>query len=765
MHSNLWELEQQLHIGIADNIGKGSIMKKVSLVGKIRYLGSVFIVMQGILFALLTIFSLNSRYQEQWGIYPENANALIVYLNNISSGENNEVEQFLYETSDDQKLFVVRRDLTLDNNGVFDGYMFGVYGDTDNNEISFDFLGKQVISNKELHSLIYSNNQESTIGISQGTINSMKTIPAFRFGENTVFKKMQQLVEESETINGTYIILGLQNEGEKEIFTNSLAIVSNISPSNLVNKKSGKTIDDDLKETIIIGFIIAQFILNIVFFLVLTIRNLSKGGKLFLLGWSRISFCWEILGPFFMYTLINIPIQIIIGLIFCGWNEFSMTIISSFVMYALVNVFLIIIELGVSVVVILTISPINAIHGRIHKKALYIFGIFAYVGISVGIMICGSYVDVPIKTMTENMKLSERWERVSEYHILENISVGQDEKSFTGQSIELNQNIYDWYKAISEKEGVFLINTTYYNNVILENWKKNKLYEETPEKPFWYFTLSPNYIKKIGIEVDDSLLTKALNGTRIYLLPNTLSDDEKNNIIAWLKESAVSGIREGDIDTLFNENREIEFVTYMPSKELFTWATDKNETLETISPIIYICTPENMRYFESESLRANGLDGYIKFMNEEIKTLCTEDTFMNSYNLSDNEVVFSKVQNYIDGLQKNLKTTILWFGLVFIILGLILIGILLALASVFRIVNYEKINVKKFLGYGFINIYKGPIIMLNGMVSMEVLIMILFKSRFGLGLIIIIAVIQGVIFQRYMIRNEIREILRTFKEA
>ena len=44
-------------------------MKKVSLVGTLRYLGGVLIAMQGILLALVAIFMLNNAYQEQWKEY------------------------------------------------------------------------------------------------------------------------------------------------------------------------------------------------------------------------------------------------------------------------------------------------------------------------------------------------------------------------------------------------------------------------------------------------------------------------------------------------------------------------------------------------------------------------------------------------------------------------------------------------------------------------------------------------------------------------
>ncbi|MDZ5034467.1 hypothetical protein GNF81_17360, partial [Clostridium perfringens] len=55
------------------------IMKKVSFIGTARYLGAILIVMQGILLALLAIFMLNSKYQNQWNKYLKTDYALDVY--------------------------------------------------------------------------------------------------------------------------------------------------------------------------------------------------------------------------------------------------------------------------------------------------------------------------------------------------------------------------------------------------------------------------------------------------------------------------------------------------------------------------------------------------------------------------------------------------------------------------------------------------------------------------------------------------------------
>ena len=51
---------------------------------------------------------------------------------------------------------------------------------------------------------------------------------------------------------------------------------------------------------------------------------------------------------------------------------------------------------------------------------------------------------------------------------------------------------------------------------------------------------------------------------------------------------------------------------------MFTWNIKSTNENTCDNPVIYVCTPENMTYFQSESLRATGFDGYIKFINKTV---------------------------------------------------------------------------------------------------------------------------------------------------
>ncbi|MBU3137400.1 hypothetical protein KPL39_14110 [Clostridium gasigenes] len=705
---------------------------------------------------------LNSRYNDQWNKYLKTDSSLNVYLENISEDYKDNIEEFLHNEAYEKNLFIARKDSTLNDKSIFLGYTFGIYGDVENNDVSFEFYGKEVIEKDMLNNLLLSEMDESTLGIDKGSVYSVGEIPSFRFGEETVFKKLNYLIEESGTINGDYVVLGL-NDSNKNDFIQGLALECNVPADNLLKEMSGSFVDDSFAKIIILVFIFAMIILNAVYFMIITIRNISKSGKLALLGWSRTAYCAETLGIFIGYALLNIPIQIVIGTLLSGWSNITGLFISYFILFAVINVILVTLEIAISAIIQMSVNPLNAIKGRIPKNILYIFGIVAYIGVSAGIVFCGIYVDGSMKTISENARLSQMWSNVSEFQILKSISVGDDQSSISGNSKELDQSFYDWSKGIYDDNGVYLINTTYYDNKQLDGWKQNNVYENIPENPFWYFSYSPNYIESLNLNVDSNILNEAKSGTRVYLIPKSYSENEKVKLKNWLTESSTKKPQEGDISTVFNKEKNVKFIEYTPKDNMFTWNTESTYENTCTNPVIYICTPENMIYSESESIRANGFNGYIKFENRTVAEKYLDKDILEKYKLNDNNLEFINTGKYIDGLQKELMTTIAFFGMVFLILMLILLGILIALATVFRIANQEKINVKKFLGYGFINLYVIPIIMLVSVICIELIIMLIIGSKFGFLLMLILAVIQILIFSRYMTKCEIENIRMAFK--
>lgn len=106
-------------------------MRKERLIGKERYAGYLLTFMQGLLIALLAVFFLNQQYMVVWRAYPQSGEALTVYLKNVAAEKQRDTQNFLLRAAEEQELFIVRMDEILDNSGSFQGYKFGVYGNTE----------------------------------------------------------------------------------------------------------------------------------------------------------------------------------------------------------------------------------------------------------------------------------------------------------------------------------------------------------------------------------------------------------------------------------------------------------------------------------------------------------------------------------------------------------------------------------------------------------------------------------------------------------
>ena len=197
---------------------------------------------------------------------------------------------------------------------------------------------------------------------------------------------------------------------------------------------------------------------------------------------------------------------------------------------------------------------------------------------------------------------------------------------------------------------------------------------------------------------------------------------------------------------------------------MFNWSHDPEQDILTNNPVIYIITPENMAFRQSESLRSNNLNSFIKFKDKDTADKYTSKEYLSKYNLSDNKLTFVKVEEYIDGLQKDLTQTILWLSGA--ILGALLLSILLllSLAYVYRLSNNEKLYVSKFLGFDFLKMYTLPLISILFIWTINIIVVSLSGSKIGIILIIIYGIIQLSIFYFYMTKNDTKQLLLSIKE-
>ena len=219
--------------------------------------------------------------------------------------------------------------------------------------------------------------------------------------------------------------------------------------------------------------------------------------------------------------------------------------------------------------------------------------------------------------------------KVKDSYVIENIDF-KDDYNFYLEG-------YNWYKEMENDKDVYILNTAYYDTEVLDIWKG--VYENVPKKPFWYYAVSPSYLKTMNIDVDDEAIEDANKGVRVYLIPDTYTEEEKELMTNYLKEDSERALGEkaarkpeDAIKTKYYENKKIEFKTYTPTEEYFTYPSEQDVPLTEKYPIIFICTSNNMIYFESESLFATDVNSYIKFANEDTVKKYEDADFVKKYN-------------------------------------------------------------------------------------------------------------------------------------
>ncbi|GBG93822.1 hypothetical protein LFYK43_02810 [Ligilactobacillus salitolerans] len=414
---------------------------------------------------------------------------------------------------------------------------------------------------------------------------------------------------------------------------------------------------------------------------------------------------------------------------------------------------------------ILVLKNIELIKGSFPKKILYFFSITLYLLLSAGIVAISYTTDLPLKSIAENQQLKTQWDHVSKLAVLNDLATGTDNSSIAGKSSKLDQDLWSTYAAISQKKGVYLIHADYFSPGWLASMQQDGPYHDLPEQPFWKLTFSPNFAQKNGIQLAPKELAAAESGTRLFLIPDTLSARAQNKLTAFLKEDSVLGLSADDVPTVFTKKREFRFVRYHFDKKFFTWVDSAKQESFTRQPVIYIATPENMTYIETGGIRATGLDGYLKFSSLKKAHQTMTSQLLAQHHLQDNKPAFLSVQKYIDGLQKDLRQTIRLFGSLFMVTLVLLILCLLVIATIFQTANQEKLAVKKFLGFSFFQLYRTPLLGIIFIHLLQLAVILVLKSKIGVVLVLISLLLQLILFWFYTNRNNFNEITTLFKRG
>ncbi|HFI0139224.1 hypothetical protein NQZ89_10065 [Streptococcus suis] len=224
----------------------------------------------------------------------------------------------------------------------------------------------------------------------------------------------------------------------------------------------------------------------------------------------------------------------------------------------------------------------------------------------------------------------------SDYYYIDRFFIEGDETKLRSSVDQMSKDMYNWYESIEGKDGVYILNSVHYSTKLMREWRDSHYNIYAPDMDLWYFTVSPNYLIDTGLDLPEKLIDQAKNGTRLYLLPDIYSEEDKNKIKSFLTTDALNGLDGNNLlETRFQNERTIVFETYH-----YDGGLDSLTQGEIKNPIIYVATTQNMKFIESESLIATGIeDGYIK-LTEEAYTKYVRKQFPE--NLKKNQVTFIK---------------------------------------------------------------------------------------------------------------------------
>ena len=736
-------------------------MKKGFLV----LLACFLVLSQGVLFSALFSYSVDETYTQELRKFPSNSQKF--WVRGVSEGRNDDVLGYLSRASAEYGVFISRTDSVIvtegtDTHGA--GFVVGILGDVDalGEQSTYTFLGQKVFDAQLLEELMTNEDRSKTIGVDISSLDSLAEIPQFRFGTSVVIRNLDNLVERTGTVNGEYRIVGLDVD-EEEAFFAGLSEASGASAESFHKQLSGSYSIPSLYRVILLGLFIANSILLLAVLAITVVQLLPIMGRLLLLGWSRAQCVWQALKPIAATAFVSIILFPVFGYVWANGTVNSLTYYSTMVGAGILSFGITLLLMGIASIIAFSLTPIAAIRNRIPKKlllagtfVLYSLSSVAVVGVSIGI-------DEPMDEVSTNVQIIQAWDSVSDEYILSNNSIGEDSASFSMQSKKYHQDFYNWYSSIADKEGVTVINTAWYSRWQFQEMYAAGAYEHVPSEDHWYFAASPSYLERVGVQVDADVLEQARAGVRVYLLPDTLGDDERANVEAWLREDATSSFEDDDIPTIFNEKQEFLFVTYTNDTPLFTWSVDMSQDMYTRAPLIYLATPENMRFFESESLIGQDLgSSYIKLTREAAEKYTTPG-YLRQFDLDDNNLVFLSVREHVDGLQKTLWTTIEWFGGVLLGVTLLMLASLFMGLSLFRYAYSERISVRRFMGESLMSVYRPLFIAIAVVLCLQYVAVFVAHTLIGIAWVSLFAAVQFLLAYALMRRWDMPDILRFLK--
>ena len=730
---------------------------KNMLLGKMKYLILFLIAIQSVLLALVAIFLAGLQYQQSWQSYNHHSGTVTVYLQKLTEKQSQDVFNYFLEQSD-LSIWTKRSESSDTGEGLNRIYI-DILGSSAGFS-DFESTGKIVVSQQQFANLLSHSDNNMTIGLDKGSNNMLYELPDLLFSTPVVIERLDYTFQNTNTINGIYHINGLHDAVSRDNFLLHLSKMSGISVEDLTKESFGSSTDQGIWGIILAISILVNAFILLILFLICVLQSFKHFGTLILLGWDRKELWSAFFKNSLLFSIYIIPIISLCSWLLSGWSSFGL---SSFILVfagVSLSVLLLLLIFIIPTIIVYSVSPLAAIHKRLPMKPLMVTCLLFYTLVA-GLLIAISYsLDAPMNQFIDNMKVSREWKNVEDMYVISSFAEGDDVGTYAGTTNSLERSMYNFYQRISELPGVYIAQGQFLNQESLD--AVYGTYQHVPKKPFWYLKFSYNYLKDLGIPLSDEELLEMRNGTRLYLLPNTLNTEELEVMKAYLQESVT--VKPGDLQTNFTENPKFMFKVYQPSRSIFTWSDSISYGTTSENPVIFVSTPENLYFMESANLVVSGYNGLLKIRDRETMKQVVSILETEFPDLKDNRLSFTTVKNFINGLQKDLSYTFYLFGTIIAIIIITMMAIFWSFVLMYRMLFEEKLYVQYFMGFSPWKRYIGVLSLIISFSVMELIVSILVGSKLGIVMTLATFAFQIMLLYFSLFRKEGESIIQSFKE-
>ena len=727
------------------------------LLGKMRYLILFLITIQSVLLALVAIFLAGLQYQQSWQSYNHHSGTVTVYFQKLTEEQSQDVFNYFLEQSD-LSIWTKRSESSDTGEGLNRIYI-DILGSSAGFS-DFESTGKIVVSQQQFADLLSHSDNSMTIGLDKGSNNMLYELPDLLFSTPVVIERLDYTFQNTNTINGIYHINGLHDAVSRDNFLLHLSKMSGISVEDLTKESFGSSTDQGIWGIILAISILVNAFILLILFLICVLQSFKHFGTLILLGWDRKELWSAFFKNSLLFSIYIIPIISLCSWLLSGWSSFGL---SSFILVfagVSLSVLLLLLIFIIPTIIVYSVSPLAAIHKRLPMKPLMVTCLLFYTLVA-GLLIAVSYsLDAPMNQFIDNMKVSREWKNVEDMYVISSFVEGDDVGTYAGTTNSLERSMYNFYQRISELPGVYIAQGKFLNQEYLD--AVYGTYQHVPKKPFWYLKFSYNYLQDLGIPLSDEELLEMRNGTRLYLLPNTLNTEELEVMKAYLQESVT--VKPGDLQTNFTENPKFMFKVYQPSRSIFTWSDSISYGTTSENPVIFVSTPENLYFMESANLVVSGYNGLLKIRDRETMKQVVSVLETEFPDLTDNRLSFTTVKSFINGLQKDLSYTFYLFGTIIAIIIITMMAIFWSFVLMYRLLFEEKLYVQYFMGFSPWKRYIGVLSLIISFSVMELIVSILLGSKLGIVMTLATFAFQIMLLYFSLFRKEGESIIQSFKE-